>query len=65
MSILFLNIRNWLITDEGRILTKYGSVLGFIAALLLIAVALMGGFFLAYVGTEVAAATGWSVGGAG
>jgi hypothetical protein len=65
MLILFLNIRNWLSTDEGRILAKHGTLLGFIAALLMIALAMLGGFFLAYLGTEAAPAMGWAGGGAG
>jgi hypothetical protein len=62
MLILFLNIRNWLNTEEGKALPGYGSLLGFIAGLLMIAAALLGGFFLAYFGTSV---MGWFGGGAG
>jgi hypothetical protein len=65
MWILFLNIRNWLAAEEGHILAKHGRLLGFVAALLMIALAMIGGFFLAYLGTEAAAAMGWAGGGAG
>jgi hypothetical protein len=62
MLILFLNIRNWLDSEEGKSLPGYGSLLGFVAGLLMIAAALLGGFFLAYFGTSV---MGWFGGGAG
>jgi hypothetical protein len=62
ISILFLSIRNWLVAEEGHILAKHGTLLGFIAALLMIALAMIGGFFLAYLGT---AGMAWAGGGAG
>jgi hypothetical protein len=65
LSILILNIRNWLVAEEGQVLAKHGRLLGLIAAMLMVALALLGGFFLAYLGTEAAAAMGWYVGGAG
>ena len=65
MSILYLNIRNWLVAEEGQVLAKHGRLLGLVAALLMIALAMIGGFFLAYLGTEAASAMGWVGGGAG
>jgi hypothetical protein len=65
MLTLFLNIRNWLDTEEGHGLAGYGSLLGFIAAVLMLALALLGGFFLAYLGTAGTAGMAWSGGGAG
>ena len=47
MLILTLNILHWLYSEEGWGLAGYGSLLGFIAAVLLVAVAMLGGFFLA------------------
>ena len=65
MLILYLNIRNWLYNEEGRGLAGYGSLLGFIAAVLMLALALLGGYFLAYLGTTGTAVAGWSGGGIG
>ena len=65
MLILYLNIRNWLNTEEGQTLAKHGTLLGFIAAVLMLALALLGGYFLAYLGTTGTAVAGWSGGGIG
>ena len=62
---LFLNILNWLSAEEGQIPAKHGRLLGLIAALLMIALAMLGGFFLAYLGTAAATEMWWSVSGAG
>jgi Flp pilus assembly pilin Flp len=61
MEILFLSVRNWLNNEEGQDLAEYGLLLGLIAVVVMIAVALLGESLLAYfsvLATEVAA---WTV----
>lgn len=50
MLILFRNILSWVIAENGQSLARHGLLLGFITVLL-VAVAMIGGFFLAYLGT--------------
>jgi hypothetical protein len=65
MLTLFLNTRNWLNTGGGKGLAGYRWLLGLIATVLLVALALLGGFFLAYLVTAGTAGVAWSGGGAG
>ena len=65
MLNLYLNIQNWLNTEEGQDLAEYGLLLGLIAVVVMIAVALLGDSLLAYFSVLAAAVEGWSGGGTG
>jgi pilus assembly protein Flp/PilA len=62
---LYLTIRSWLNTEEGQDLAEYGLLLGLIAVVVMIAVALLGDSLLAYFNVLAAAVEGWSGGGTG
>ena len=64
MMILILNIRNWLNTEEGQDLVEYGLLLGFIAVVVVVAVAALGESLLAYFGALATAVAAWFGGGA-
>jgi Flp pilus assembly pilin Flp len=66
MLILSLNIRNWLISEEGQSLADYGLMLGLIAVVIAVAVAALGDDLFTFLGAVVkAVAVTWSGGGAG
>ena len=65
MLILSLNILNWLKSEEGQDLAEYGLLLGFLAVVVMIAVATLGFYLLAYFGTVGTAVMAWSGGGVG
>jgi pilus assembly protein Flp/PilA len=65
MLNLYLSIRNWLNSEEGQDLAEYGLLLGLIAVVVMIAVALLGDSLLAYFNVLAAAVEGWSGGAAG
>jgi pilus assembly protein Flp/PilA len=61
MEILFLSVRNWLNNEEGQDLAEYGLLLGLIAVVVMIAVALLGESLLAYFDVLDTAVAGWTV----
>jgi pilus assembly protein Flp/PilA len=65
MLNLYLSIRNWLNGEEGQDLAEYGLLLGLIAVVVMIAVALLGDSLLAYFNVLAAAVEGWSGGSTG
>jgi pilus assembly protein Flp/PilA len=60
MEILLLGIRNWLSNEEGQDLAEYGLLLGLIAVVVMIAVALLGESLLAYFDVLATAVAGWT-----
>ena len=48
MLALYLSVINWLHNEEGQDLAEYGLLLGFLAVVVMIAVALLGDSLLAY-----------------
>jgi pilus assembly protein Flp/PilA len=65
MLNLYLSIQNWLYAEEGQDLAEYGLLLGLIAVVVMIAVAVLGESLLAYFNVLAAAVAGWSGGGTG
>jgi pilus assembly protein Flp/PilA len=65
MLNLYLNVRNWLNTEEGQDLAEYGLLLGLIAVIVMIAVAALGDSLLALFDRLAAAVASWSGGGTG
>jgi pilus assembly protein Flp/PilA len=63
MLNLHQNIRSRLNPEEGQDLAEYGLLLGFIAVVLMVAVALLGDSLLAYFGTLATAVEDWAGGG--
>jgi Flp pilus assembly pilin Flp len=64
MLILTLNILNWVKREEGQDLAEYGLLLGFLAVVVMIAVATLGYYLLDYWSTLSLAVGVWT-GGAG
>jgi Flp pilus assembly pilin Flp len=62
MLNLYLSIRSWLNTEEGQDLAEYGLLMGFIAVVLVIAVAVVGEGLLAYFEVLGAEVEGWFAG---
>jgi pilus assembly protein Flp/PilA len=65
MLNLYLNIRNWLNAEEGQDLAEYGLLLGLIAVIVMVAVAVLGESLLALFDRLAAAVAAWSGGGTG
>lgn len=63
--MLALRILDWLKADEGQDLAEYGLLLGFLAVVVMIAVAALGYYLLAYWETLVLAVEVWTGGGVG
>jgi Flp pilus assembly pilin Flp len=64
MLALYLNIRNWLKSEEGQDLAEYGLLLGFLAVVVMIAVATLGYYLLFCFGTLAGTVGVWTGGGA-
>jgi Flp pilus assembly pilin Flp len=62
---LYLYVFNWLGSEEGQDLAEYGLLLGFIAVIVMVAVAALGGSLLDYFNRIAAAVAAWSGGGTG
>jgi Flp pilus assembly pilin Flp len=62
---LYLNIRNWLNNEEGQDLAEYGLLTGFLAVVVMIAVATLGYYLLAGWGALALAIGVWTGGGFG
>jgi Flp pilus assembly pilin Flp len=65
MVMLSLNILNWLRNEEGQDLAEYGLLLGFLAVVVMIAVATLGYYLLVCWGTLAEAIGVWTAAGAG
>jgi Flp pilus assembly pilin Flp len=65
MLILSLSILNWLYSEEGQDLAEYGLLLGFLAVVVMIAVAALGYYLLFCWGTLAEAIGVWTGGVAG
>ena len=65
MLNLYLNICNWLNTEEGQDLAEYGLLLGLIAVIVMVAVAALGDSLLALFNRLADAVASWSGGGTG
>ena len=65
MLLLYLNIRNWLDSEEGQDLAEYGLLLGFLAVVVMIAVATLGYYLLFFWGTMAETIAVWSAAGVG
>ena len=65
MLILTLSILNWLKNEEGQDLAEYGLLLGFLGVVVMIAVATLGYYLLAYWGALALAIGVWTGAGVG
>jgi Flp pilus assembly pilin Flp len=65
MLILTLSILNWLKGEEGQDLAEYGLVLGFLAVVVMIAVATLGYYLLFFFGSLAGTLAPWMGGGFG
>ncbi len=63
MVSLYLNIINWLKSDEGQDLAEYALLLGLIAVVVMVAVMALGSSLLAFFNTIAAAVAAWAGGG--
>jgi Flp pilus assembly pilin Flp len=63
--MLTLRMLDWLKAEEGQDLAEYGLLLGFLDVVVMIAVATLGYYLLAYWDTLVLAVGVWTGGGAG
>jgi Flp pilus assembly pilin Flp len=60
---LYLNIMNWLNSDEGQDLAEYALLLGLIAVVVMVAVIALGESLLGFFTELAARVTAWSAGG--
>jgi Flp pilus assembly pilin Flp len=60
MLNLSLSILNWLYNEEGQDLAEYGLLLGFLAVVVMIALATLGYYLLFYWGTLAEAVGVWA-----
>jgi Flp pilus assembly pilin Flp len=62
MLKLYLNIMNWLNSDEGQDLAEYALLLGLIAVVVMVAVIALGNSLLAFFNTLAEAVGDWAGG---
>jgi Flp pilus assembly pilin Flp len=60
---LYLETHYWLNREEGQDLAEYGMLLGLIAVIVMVAVAVFGESLLAFFDRLAAAVVAWSLGG--
>jgi pilus assembly protein Flp/PilA len=60
---LYLNIINWLKSEEGQDLAEYALLLGLIAVVVMVAVMALGNSLLGFFNTLSAAVAAWAGGG--
>jgi Flp pilus assembly pilin Flp len=65
MLELYLNIINWLNSDEGQDLAEYALLLGLIAVVVMGAVMILGNSLLAFFTGLAASVTAWAGGSSG
>ena len=65
MLSLYLYIRNWLNAEDGQDLAEYGLLLGLIAVIVMVAVAVLGEGLLALFNSLAESVASWSGGGTG
>jgi pilus assembly protein Flp/PilA len=65
MLNLYLNLINWLKSEEGQDLAEYALLLGLIAVVVMVAVMALGNSLLGFFNTLAAAVGAWAGGGTG
>jgi Flp pilus assembly pilin Flp len=65
MLVLYLSILNWLQNEEGQDLAEYGLLLGFLAVVVMIALATFGYYLLFFWGMMADTFAAWSAAGVG
>ena len=63
MLQLYVNILNWLNSEEGQDLAEYALLLGLIAVVVMVAVMALGNSLLTFFQTLAAAVAAWAGGG--